>query len=174
YSPNGVGLGDTKSTLRGYADSNNVISFDGIPFNDTNGVSHHSWVFFPSQFIGGAVIDRSPGSAATIGQATFAGTINLLSRNLEPQKRTSVEASYGTWATSLIGIEHETGQFGTDGASNLLFNVHEMKSDGYQTYNKQKRDAASVKYQYAVSDNTALTVFGSYLNLKTNTPNTLG
>jgi len=53
-------------------------------------------VFFPSQFIGGAVIDRSPGSAATIGQATFAGSINLLSRNMEPQKRTSVTASEGT------------------------------------------------------------------------------
>jgi iron complex outermembrane receptor protein len=170
FSPNGVGLGDTKSTLRGSSDSNNVITFDGIPFNDTNGVSHHSWVFFPSQFIGGAVVDRSPGSAATIGQATFAGSINLLSRNMEPQKRTSVTASHGTWNTSLYGIEHETGQFGADGSSNLLFNVHEMKSDGYETFNKQKRDAASAKYQYAVSADTAVTAFVSYLNLKTNTP----
>lgn len=174
YSPNGVGLGDTKSTMRGSSDSNNVISFDGIPFNDTNGVSHHSWVFFPSQFIGGAVVDRSPGSAATIGQATFAGSINLLSRNLEPQMRTSVEGSYGTWNTSLVGLEHETGQFGADGASNLLFNVHEMKSDGYQTYNKQKRDAISVKYQFAVSADTAVTAFASFLNLKTNTSSIKG
>jgi iron complex outermembrane receptor protein len=170
YSPNGVGLGDTKTTMRGYADGNAVISYDGIPFNDTNGVSHHSWVFFPSQFIGGAVIDRSPGSAATIGQATFAGSINLLSRNMEPQKRTSVTASEGTWNTSLFGIEHETGQFGADGSSNLLLNVHEMKSDGYETFNKQKRDAISAKYQYAVSADTAVTVFTSFLNLKTNTP----
>ncbi len=170
YSPNGPGLGDTKTSMRGLTDSNAVISFDGIPFNDTNGVSHHSWVFFPSQFVGGAVIDRSPGSAATIGQATFAGSINLLSRNLEPAKRTSVEGSYGTWNTSLVGIEHETGQFGADGASNLLFNVHEMKSDGYETFNKQKRDALSLKYQYAVSADTAVTAFASYLNLKSNTP----
>jgi iron complex outermembrane receptor protein len=170
YSPNGVGLGDTKTTMRGFSDSNSVISFDGIPFNDTNGVSHHSWVFFPSQFIGGAVIDRSPGSAATIGQSTYAGSMNLLSRNLEPEKRTSVEGSYGSWDTSLIGIEHETGQFGADGASNLLINVHEMKSDGYQTYNVQKRDAMSAKYQYAVSADTALSAFVSFVNLKTNTP----
>ena len=66
YSSNGVGLGDNKTTMRGLADGNSVIAFDGIPFNDTNGVSHHAWVFFPSQFTGGAVIDRSPGSAATI------------------------------------------------------------------------------------------------------------
>ncbi len=170
FSPNGVGLGDTKTTMRGLPDSNAVISFDGIPFNDTNGVSHHSWVFFPSQFVGGAVIERSPGSAATIGQATFAGSINLLSRNLEPQRRTSVELSDGSWNTSLVGVEHETGQFGADGASNLLVNVHEMKSDGYETYNKQKRDAISAKYQYAVSADTAVTAFASFINVKSNTP----
>ena len=79
YTPNGIGLGDTKITMRGVGDGNAVISFDGIPFNDTNGVSHHSWVFFPEQFIGGTVVDRSPGSAATIGQAAFAGNIMLLS-----------------------------------------------------------------------------------------------
>lgn len=174
FSPNGVGLGDTKSTMRGYSDSNAVISFDGIPFNDTNGVSHHSWVFFPSQFIGGTVIDRSPGSAATIGQATFAGNINLLSRNMEPQKRVSVEGSYGSWNTKLLGAELETGQFGADGASNLLVNLHEMKSDGYQTFNAQKRDAISAKYQYAISDSTVLTAFASFINLKNNTPSIKG
>ena len=120
------------------------------------------------------MIDRSPGSAATIGQATFAGSINLLSRNLEAQRRSSVEASYGTWNTSLIGLEHETGQFGAEGASNLLFNVHEMKSDGYQTFNQQKRDATSLKYQFALSADTAVTAFTSFLNLKTNTPSIKG
>jgi len=174
YSPNGVGLGDNKTTMRGLADSNSVISFDGIPFNDTNGVSHHAWVFFPSQFTSGAVIDRSPGSAATIGQATYGGSINLLSRELESQQRTSATGSYGTWATSLVGLEHETGQFGPNGSSNLLLNLQEMKSDGYQTYNKQKRDAASLKYRYQLSDDTALTLFSSWLNLTNNTPNIKG
>ena len=174
YSPNGVGLGDTGSTFRGFSDSNFIVSFEGIPFNDTNGVSHHAWVFFPSQFIGGVDIDRSPGSAATIGQATFGGTINLLSRKLEGQERTSVTTSAGTWNTTLLGVEHETGQFGTDGASNLLINAQQMKSDGYQTYNDQTRDALSLKYQYIVSPSTVVTAFTSYLDLKNNTPSTKG
>ena len=174
YSPNGPGLGDTKTYFRGFQDGDYSVTFDGIPFQDTNSPTHHTWAFFPAQFIGGAVVDRSPGSAATIGPANFGGSINLLSRNLDPQQRTSVTGSYGTWNTSLIGLEHETGQFGTDGSSNLLFNVHEMKSDGYETYNKQKRDAISLKYQFAVTDNTALTVFASSIDLHTNTPNTKG
>ncbi|MYM21968.1 TonB-dependent receptor [Duganella sp. FT135W] len=174
YSPNGVGLGDNKTTMRGLGDGNSVIAFDGIPFNDTNGVSHHAWVFFPSQFTGGAVIDRSPGSAATIGQATYGGSINLLSRDLESQQRTSVTGSHGTWDTTLVGLEHATGNFGTDGSSNLLVNLHEMKSDGYQTFNQQKRDAASLKYRYQVSENTAVTLFSSWLNLTNNTPSIKG
>ena len=174
YNPNGVGLGDAKVTLRGLSDSFTTFSFDGIPFNDTNGVSHHSWVFFPSQFIGGAVVDRSPGGAATIGQATFNGTVDLKSRMLSPGRRASVEVSHGTWNTNLFGAEYDTGNFGTTGESNLLFNAQKMKSDGYETYNKQDRYAFSTKYQYLISPDTTLTLFGSYLDLQTNTPNIKG
>jgi len=173
-SANGVGLGDAKVTVRGLSDSNLVFSFDGIPFNDTNGVSHHSWVFFPSEFLGGAVVDRSPGGASTIGQATFGGSVDLKSRVLEAEPRTSVTLSTGSWNTNLIGVEHETGQIGADGKSNLLFNVQEMKSDGYQTYNFQDRKAASGKYQTENAGGSTFTVFASYLNLKNNTPSIKG
>jgi len=171
-SPNGPGNGQTTTYFRGFADGDYTITFDGIPFQDTNSPTHHTWVFFPSQFLGGAVIDRSPGSASTLGPANFGGSINLLSRNLEPHKRTSVDASYGSWNTQYLGLEHETGQFGSDGSSNLLVNAHEMKSDGYQTLNSEKQDALSAKYNYAVSNDTALTLFASGIQLNANQPNT--
>jgi iron complex outermembrane recepter protein len=38
----------------------------------------------------------------------------------------------------------------------------------------QRRDAFSGKYQYQLTDNTSVIAFGSYLLLKTNTPNTKG
>ncbi|AEK60080.1 TonB-dependent receptor domain-containing protein [Collimonas fungivorans] len=174
YSPNGVGLGDTKTFFRGFADGDYTVSFDGIPFQDTNSPSHHTWAFFPSQFLGGAVIDRSPGSAATVGPANFGGSVNLLSRNLEPEQRIGVFDSYGSFNTKIYGAEFESGQFGADGASNLLVNAHQMTSDGYQSYNKQTRDAVSLKYQYAITKDTALTLFGSYIDLKANTPNIKG
>lgn len=174
YSPNGPGLGDTKTFFRGFSDGDYSILFDGIPFQDTNSPSHHSWAFFPAPFVGGAVIDRSPGSAATLGPANFGGSINLLSRNLGPQRRITGTASFGSWNTTLAGVEYESGQFGQDGASNLLFNTHQMKSDGYQTLNKQQRDAFSAKYQYAISADTAITLFGSYITVHANTPNVKG
>src|SRR5437588_848206 len=51
-SPNGVGLGDTKTFFRGFKDGQYNMTFDGIPFHDTNDPTHHSWAFFPAQTIG--------------------------------------------------------------------------------------------------------------------------
>ena len=174
FTPNGVGLGDTKVIMRGLSDSNSVISFDGIPFNDTNGVSHHSWAFFPALFLGGATVDRSPGSAATVGQATYGGSFDLRSRVLSEEKRTDITYSTGTWNTRMLNLEHTTGKFGEQGENNLLFNVHEMKSDGYQTYNQQDRKGFSAKYERVVSPDTKVTAFMSYMDLKNNTPNIKG
>ncbi|WP_236905457.1 TonB-dependent receptor plug domain-containing protein [Collimonas arenae] len=72
YSPNGVGLGDTKTYFRGFSDGDYTVSFDGIPFQDTNSPSHHTWAFFPSQFLGGAVVDRSPARPPPSAQPTLA------------------------------------------------------------------------------------------------------
>jgi iron complex outermembrane recepter protein len=170
FTSNGIGLGDTKVSIRGLSDGYSVISYDGIPFNDTNSVSHHSWAFFPSMFVGGAVVDRSPGSAATIGQSTFAGSYNLNSRVLSDERSTDLTLSSGSWNTKLVNVEHSTGRYGENGESKLMFNVHEMKSDGYQTYNYQDRKGFSLKYERDVSPDTKITAFTSYLSLKNNTP----
>jgi iron complex outermembrane receptor protein len=171
YSPNGVGQGNAGTVVRGLTDSQYLITFDGIPFNDTNGVSHHSYLFFPAQAVGGAVVDRSPGSAATIGQATFGGSLNLLSRTLDNTEGTSVTGSYGSWATTLLDVQHQTGNFGQDGAQNLMFDVQQMNSDGALTYNAQDRRAFSAKYRYVVSSDTVVTAFTSYMDVKNKTPN---
>ena len=79
---NGIGLGDSKTYFRGFPDGSYDISYDGIPFGDTNSPTHHSWAFFPAPWIGGVDFDRSPGSASTVGPTPFGGSINLLSRDV--------------------------------------------------------------------------------------------
>jgi iron complex outermembrane receptor protein len=170
-NPNGIGLGQGKTYFRGFADGQYTMTFDGIPFEDTNSPTHHSWAFFPSQQIGGTVFDRSPGSAATLGPSNFGGSINLLSRDLKADPQFNGTASYGSFNTRLFDAEYATGRFGPNGSSTLLLEAQDMRSDGYETLNSQERQAVSGKYQYALSDNTALTVFGSYVDLHANTPN---
>jgi iron complex outermembrane receptor protein len=174
FSPNGVGLGDSKTFFRGFQDGYYTISFDGIPFNDTNTPSHHSWAFFPGQFIGSTVFDRSPGSASTVGPTTYGGSVNLLSRNLGSQPLVRGSVSYGSFNTKLFDVDYDAGKFGPGGSMRFQLDAHEMKSDGYQTYNDQKRDAVSAKFQYAISPRTLVTAFASIIDLKSNTPNTKG
>ena len=102
-NPNGVGLGDSKTYFRGFADGQYTMLVDGIPFNDTNSPTHHSWAFFPSQFIAGIDFDRSPGSASTIGPTNFGGSINLLSRSVPYTPDIRATASYGSFNTRMLG-----------------------------------------------------------------------
>ncbi len=174
-NPNGVGLGDSKTYFRGFADGQYTMLVDGIPFNDTNSPTHHSWAFFPSQFIAGIDFDRSPGSAATIGPTNFGGSINLLSRSVPYTMGIRATVSYGSFNTRMLALDFDSGQFGgTSKKSSFVINLHQMLSDGYQTYNYQKRVAGFLKYQYRLNDRTTFTVFAGLVDLWTNTPNTKG
>ena len=173
-SANGPGLSDTKTFFRGFKDGQYSMTFDGIPFHDTNDPTHHSWVFFQAQTIGSTVFERSPGSAVSIGPSTYGGSVNMLSRSLSTQPGITGSLSYGSFNTRLFDATFDSGRFGGNGKSRLIVDVHRMQSDGYQTYNFQKRDALSAKYQYAATDNTVLTAFTSIVDLHANTPNQKG
>jgi len=150
------------------------MTYDGIPFNDTNDPTHHSWVFFPAQTIGSTVFDRSPGSASSIGPSTYGGSVGLISRSLAADRLLNGTVSYGSFNTRMFDVDFNTGRFGTDGKSRLMVDAHEMRSDGYQTFNFQQRDAFSAKYSYQASANTSVTAFSSIMHLKSNTPNQKG
>ena len=132
-SANGPSLGDTKTFFRGFKDGYYSMTFDGIPFGDTNDPTHHSWVFFPAQTIGSTVFDRSPGSAVSIGPSTYGGSVNLLSRSLSSQQLINGSLSYGSFNTRLFDVEFDSGRLGGSGKSRLLIDAHEMKSDGRTT-----------------------------------------
>jgi iron complex outermembrane receptor protein len=168
---NGVGLGQSKTYFRGFPDGDYDIKFDGIPWSDTNSVSHHSWAFFPTQFLGSIDFDRSPGTASTIGYAPFGGSINLLSKPFSPVENIRGEASYGSYSTKLFDGEYDSGSFGPGHKFNLNVDVHHLGSDGYQTYNYQTRNAGDIQVQYKLSDKTIITGYSGVIWLDANTPN---
>ena len=172
-SANGPGLSDTKTYYRGFKDGYYSMTFDGIPFNDTNDPTHHSWVFFPAQTIGSTVFERSPGSASSIGPSTYGGAVNLLSQSLPTQQQIAGTVSYGSFNTRLFDAQFDSGAFG-GGKSRLMIEGHELRSDGYQTFNDLKTDAFSAKYQFTPNDHTVLTAFSSIEDMHSNTPNQKG
>ena len=167
---NGVGLGQSKTYFRGFPDGDYDIDFDGIPFYDTNSPTHHSWAFFPSQWLGGIDFDRSPGTASTIGPTPFGGSIHLLSRDLSPVQNIRGGVSYGSWHTILVDGQYDSGYLLPNKKLSMFLDVHHMSSDGYQTYNYQNRNAGSIKVQYKFSPTTTLTGFSGVVYLHANTP----
>jgi len=160
-SANGPGLSETKTNMRGFSDDQYNITFDGIPWGDTNNPAHHSTSFFPASVIGGAVVERGPGNAGNFGYATFGGSINLFSKKPSLEQNTSVFGSIGTWNTKLLGAAYESGSMKDFGNATLQLNFQEIKSDGYLTENSIKSDNYMLKFQRPVGQDTLLTVFVS-------------
>ncbi len=59
----------------------------------------------------------------------------------------------------MLALDIDSGQFGPDKKSSLMIDLHQMLSDGYQTYNYQKRVAGFMKYQYRLTGRTTFTLF---------------
>ena len=171
-NPNGIGLGQGSTFFRGFQDGQYTMTFDGIPFEDTNTPTHHSWANFPSGWTNAVDFDRSAGLASDIGPTNFGGSIHLLSPPLFPDPDIRATYSYGSWDTRLLQLDADSGFFGPGNKSSFLMDVQQLLSNGYQTFNKQKRDAGYGKYQYRFNDHSALTLYGGLVDIWTNTPKT--
>ena len=165
---NGPGLGDTKSTLRGFQDGQYNVTFDGIPFGDSNDPTHHSTSYFPASVIGGVIIERGPGNASNLGQSTYGGSINLLSKVPSQERKFSVYTSFGTWNTNLEGLSFESGRLANYGDATVQLNYQHLASDGYLTNNRIKSDNYMIKFQRPLGDASLLTLFSSYNDVATN------
>lgn len=171
YNPNGVGLGQGTVYFRGFPDGDYDITWDGIPFEDTNTPTHHSWAFFPGLWIGGVDFDRSPGTASTIGPSTFGGSINLLSPQVPGEQSIFPSVAYGSFNTLLADAQYTSPLLGP--AKNVAFSLdlHRMTSDGFETLNNQARNAADIKVEWKPTDRTTVTGYSGVIRLSTNTPN---
>src|ERR1700677_4614971 len=96
--PNGPGLMENLGTsIRGFQDGQFNVTFDGIPWGDSNDFTHHSTSYFMPQDIGNVSVDRGPGTASTIGNATFGGTIGVNSKNPLADMTVTPYVSFGSF-----------------------------------------------------------------------------
>jgi len=170
-SSNGVGQGQSKTTFRGFPDGDYDITLDGIPFEDTNTPTHHSWAFAPSQWIGNIDFDRSPGTASTIGPSPFGGSINIITKDISPNPSLRGNVSYGSFNTTLLDFQFDSGTVLPSHKLTMTGDIHRMTSNGFQTFNYQERNAGDLKVQYKFSPTTILTGYSGVIWLDANTPN---
>ncbi|WP_233842937.1 TonB-dependent receptor [Dyella sp. 2HG41-7] len=164
-TPNGSGLMEAPVvSIRGFQDGQYNVTFDGIPWMDSNDFTHHSTSYFTNQETGQVTVDRGPGTASTLGNATFGGTISVDSINPQKQFGISPYVSFGSWDTAVEGAIFNTGAFTNSGTSAVL-NVQNSTSDGYLTYSGQRRQSVFAKVVQPLGENTTLTFVAMANNL---------
>jgi iron complex outermembrane recepter protein len=153
YTSNGIGNGQAKIFFRGFVDDDYSMTWDGVPFNDSNDPSHHSWAYVPAAAIGHVDFDRSPGTASDIGTSNFGGTIHFFSPTLSDEMHARGEVTYGSWNTKQYLGDITSGSFWHDKA-HFWLNGDYQTSDGYQTFSPKQDVAATAKFDYKFSDHT--------------------
>jgi iron complex outermembrane receptor protein len=164
YTTNGIGNGQAKIFFRGFVDDDYSMTWDGVPFNDSNDPSHHSWAYVPAAAIGYVDFDRSPGTASDIGTSNFGGTIHFFSPRLSDEAHIRIQETHGTWNTNQILGDINSGAF-LNGKAHFWLNADYQNSDGYQTNSPKQNVAATAKFDYKFSDRTQFTVIGSNIIL---------
>jgi iron complex outermembrane receptor protein len=169
---NGPGLSDggTKNTLRGFGDGNFNMTYDGIPFGDTNGPTHHNISYFPASTIGSIDVDRGPGNAGNIGSNTYGGTIKLYSEGLTDDPHAKALASYGSFNTELGIVNGQTGDWNTDGFGTIraMANLQYQHSDGALSGQDLYTHNELVKVQDELNAHWTITLFANQSFLKEN------
>lgn len=160
-SPNGPGLAESKIVIRGLTDGLFNITFDGIPFSDTNDPTHHSTSYFPGLILGGAEVVRGPGNASDLGYATFGGALKLFS--LAPSETRSLElfGAGGTWNTRLGGFTFQSGRQPYLGDGTLSVTYQNLASNGYLTQSQTNSKNYSLKFERPIGENNLLDVYST-------------
>ncbi len=171
---NGPGLSEAKhTTIRGIDDGGYNVTFDGIPFGDYNTFTHHTTSYFPAKLIGRVVVDRGPGTASTIGNATFGGTMALYSKDPRREMTFVPTLSYGSWNTRLGHFEANTGLLRPLNGASAIGSYQRMTTEGYRTNADMQRDTYYFKYLQPVGRNTTVSVLSSVNQIHFGNPGTV-
>jgi iron complex outermembrane receptor protein len=169
--PNGPGLMENLGTsIRGFQDGQFNVTFDGIPWGDSNDFTHHSTSYFMAWDIGNVIVDRGPGNAGTLGDATFGGTIYVQSDDPKRQMGLSTMASYGSFNTQVYGIRFDTGEVAGWGGLRAFLSLKTMSSDGYLTNAHLERSNAFLKIVQPIDESTEVTAAANLNKVRQNPP----
>jgi iron complex outermembrane recepter protein len=167
--PNGPGLMETQSlSIRGFQDGFYNVTFDGIPWNDANDFTHHSTSYFMANDLAGVSVDRGPGTAATVGNATFGGTISNVSKAPLADMTLTPSVTYGSFGTSVIGAEFDTGTVSKWGGAAGYIDAESVSSDGELGNSNLDRKNIFSKFEVPLDGFGALTFVAMYNQLHQN------
>jgi len=161
-SGNGIGLGDQKITLRGFKDGQYNITYDGIPFGDSNDPTHHSTSYFPNGTYDRIIVDRGPGSATDLGQASYGGNVHIVSREATDQRFIEGEAVYGSFNTALGRLTVNTGSLDRLDGLKIIAVGEYKRTDGALTNRSGWWANGFIKAEKPLGDNGEFSILANY------------
>jgi len=171
---NGVGLNESKATIRGFQDGEYNITYDGVPFGDTNDPTHHSNTFFPSNTIETEVVDRGPGNASQLGQATYGGNINMFSRETRADPSAEMMGSFGSFDTWLLRGVAQTGAIDKLNGTEMVFSAQYVNTDGRLSFSPYRQANIFGKAVVPIGSSVKLTLLSTYNQNHFNQPDKNG
>ncbi len=168
--PNGPGMAENLTTsIRGFQDGYFNVTFDDMPWGDSNDFTHHSTSYFMPQNIGSVVVDRGPGTASTVGDATFGGTVYVVSADPYKDPTVSFNVGDGSFNTLIGGARFDTGQISKWGTSAFL-DLQSFATNGYLSYSGLQRQNAFLKVLQPVGSSTTMTFLSNLNKLEQHPP----
>jgi iron complex outermembrane recepter protein len=169
--PNGPGLMETLGvSIRGFQDGQFNVTFDGIPWGDSNDFTHHSTSYFMAQDIGNVIVDRGPGNAGTLGDATFGGTVYVQSADPKKTMGLTTLLSFGSFDTRLEGVRFDTGELSQWSDLRAFISIKHISSEGYLTNSNLDRTNGFVKIVQPLGDSTDITLVSNLNKVSQNPP----
>ena len=164
---NSNGMQETKVSVRGFQDGEFNVTFDGVPFQDVNSLTHHSTSYFTGWEFGKIILDRGPGYADTLGYSTFGGTLALYSKMLKDKPGGMAEVAYGTGNTRTFNAEVQSGIIPSTGGR-VMATYSRTSTDGLLKYGNIGGDYASIELEQPLGDRFTMTAFASWSHVAYN------
>ena len=148
-------------SIRGFQYQQFNTTFDNLVLpGTTSSFAPQSAVYFTTHDLGSVTIDRGPGTASTIGYATFGGTLALYSK--QPSNNFNVEAysTFGSFDQKLWGVELDTGAIPELDGGRGLFDFSRLQTGAYLTGVTTDRNNGFAKWEQPIGGNTLVTLVG--------------
>ena len=171
-SPTGNGLQQNfNETIRGFQYTQFNTTLDGIvlPGAPTNFAPQTGAYILPHD-LESVTVDRGPGTASTIGYATFGGSVALQSRTPSDTVTINPYGGVGSFESRLYGLEADTGVLPSLGGAKASIDVQREEGQGYLTSTSTERRNLEAKLVAPVGSSSVLTLFTNVDNARTHTP----
>ena len=167
--PVGAGLQQNfLETIRGFTYKQFNTTFDGLVLPGTiSSFAPQTEAYFMAHDIGTVEVDRGPGTASTLGYATFGGTVAIRSKPPLDTFTVNPYATFGSYDTVLRGVEVDTGSRPGLGGARGFLDLEALDSNGYLTGTTTRRRNVFTKWEAPLGESTLLT-FGAMTNTSYN------